>query len=557
MSRGTTSSASSLAGVAGAAGPAEELGAGRRLGRYELLTPIGEGGMGRVWAARMEGTRGFRKIVAIKALSSTAVNDPKFEQMLFSEAHLASQIRHRHVVEILDLGEEQGVVFIVMEWVDGESLHRLVHGGGRGDPLPPEIAARIVADAASGLHAAHELCDEQGRHVGLVHRDVSPQNILIARDGTVKVVDFGIAKALGLASGATRTRELKGKISYMAPELVRSQPLDRRSDVFSLGVVLFEVLAGQRPFVADHEVAILQLIAFGDAPRLSTQVPDCPPELEDIVANALARDPADRFQTAEQLSLALEQYLSRSGQVVTSAHLAAAALDRCGAEMDAVRRRITSASTPSADAPARASTPEIAAAPDAPAAAISSPAADVRPAAPVFGPAPAFAPPAPIAAAPASAPLPARSPALSWIVAIAVFAVAAIAGIAALALTRSTPAPPVIASAAPGGEGAPILLRVKPAGAVVRVAGATVGAGDQRIARPSAGARTAVEVRLDGYEAKTLEIGADAPAAIDVDLVPTIAPSVATASVAQVPSAARPASSNRGKGKVAVPANPY
>ncbi|HVY47784.1 MAG TPA: serine/threonine-protein kinase, partial [Minicystis sp.] len=326
-------------------GDRDEVGPGRRLGRYELISPIGEGGMGRVWAARMEGTRGFRKVVAIKTVSPSVAADPDAERMLLNEAHLASQIRHRNVVEILDLGEDEGVLYIVMEWVDGESLQRLLRSGGRAEALAPWIAARIAADAAAGLHAAHELTDESGHKLALVHRDVSPQNILVGRDGTVKVVDFGIAKALGQVNQATRTGELKGKLSYMSPEQVSSRTVDRRSDVFSLGIVLFEMLTGSRPFVADHELGVIQLIAIAQPPRPSTLAPNVPYELEQIVMTALARDPGHRFQTAEDLSLALEQFLSRSGQIVTAAHLAATVRDRCGSRIEAARKRIASAAS--------------------------------------------------------------------------------------------------------------------------------------------------------------------------------------------------------------------
>ncbi len=469
-----------------------EVGPGRRLGRYELVSAIGEGGMGRVWAARMEGTHGFRKVVAIKTLSPSVASDPEAERMFLNEAHLASQIRHRHVVEILDLGEQDGVIYLVMEWIDGESLQRILRSGltRRAEAIPPSLAARIAADAAAGLHAAHELADDTGRPLAMVHRDVSPQNILVGRDGTVKVVDFGIAKALGQVNQATRSGELKGKLAYMSPEQVNAQPIDRRSDVFALGTVLFEMLTGARPFVAEHEVAVLQLIARGEAPRPTTIVPNLPAELEHVVMTALARDVTRRYQTAEELSLALEHFLSRSGEVVTAAHLAAMVRDRCGTKMEAARKRIASASS------SRGSEPLVA-----------TPTSDL------------------------SSSLPQRpsitteltqrttvTRAAPWLVAAAAIA---LASVAVFALRSSGPSSPTAAtaSAEPAAVG-PIAVRVHPKGARVTVGGALAGAGDQVVARPAAGAKTKIAVALEEFAPAEIELSSESPAEVHVYLAP-------------------------------------
>src|SRR5262249_52176616 len=175
----------------------QEIQPGQTLGRYEFLVPIAEGGMAAVWAARLKGSRGFSKTVAVKTMLPTVSDDPQFEQMFLDEAQICARIKHPNVVEILDLGEQDDVLYLVMEWVDGEPLSSVRRAAAKQGNLPRSIAVKIIADAAAGLHAAHELKDELGNPVGLVHRDISPQNILLAYDGGVKIVDFGVAKAAG------------------------------------------------------------------------------------------------------------------------------------------------------------------------------------------------------------------------------------------------------------------------------------------------------------------------------------------------------------------------
>ena len=196
-----------------------EVRAGLVLGRYELLTPIAAGGMAQVWAARLRGARQFQKIVAVKTMLPKLSEDAQFEQMFLDEASLASQIRHPNAVEIMDLGEAHGILYLVMEWIDGVPLNHLMKAAKIRGGVPLPIAARIAMQACAGLHAAHELHDERGRPVGLVHRDVSPQNLLVTYDGVTKVVDFGVAKATALGTAAvTQAGQVKGKVSYMAPE---------------------------------------------------------------------------------------------------------------------------------------------------------------------------------------------------------------------------------------------------------------------------------------------------------------------------------------------------
>src|SRR6185369_4208853 len=223
--------------------------------------PIAAGGMAMVWAARLKGTRGFQKIVAVKTMLPKLSEDDQFEKMFLDEASLASRVRHPNAVEILDLGEQDGVLFLAMEWIDGIPLNQLMKAAKRKTGVPTTVATRIVIQACAGLHAAHELTDAKGKLIGLVHRDISPQNILVTFDGVAKVVDFGVAKATALGEGTTREGQLKGKIGYVAPEQERGEPIDRRADVFAMGIVLYTLTTGKHPFRKDSDTATLFSIA--------------------------------------------------------------------------------------------------------------------------------------------------------------------------------------------------------------------------------------------------------------------------------------------------------
>jgi eukaryotic-like serine/threonine-protein kinase len=293
-----------------------DIGAGNSLGRYDLLTPIAQGGMALVWAARLRGSRGFQKIVAVKAMLPSLSEDARFEEMFLKEAELASRIKHPNVCEILDVGEEDGTPYIVMEWINGEPLSALLKAAKtKPEPLPFSVATRIVQDAAIGLHAAHEVKSEEGTLVGLVHRDVSPQNILVGYDGIVKVVDFGIAKATESSDEKkTQAGQVKGKVQYMAPEQVGGRA-DRRTDIFALGIVLYLLLTGKHPFGAENDMATLRKIC-GPAPvqRPSTLDPKIPPLLDEAVIKALQKNPLKRFQTMAEFAEVLEKARKELGE---------------------------------------------------------------------------------------------------------------------------------------------------------------------------------------------------------------------------------------------------
>jgi eukaryotic-like serine/threonine-protein kinase len=300
----------------------DELRQGGKLGNNELVLRIGRGGMATVWVAR-ELARDQDRLVAVKAMLLELADDPEFVKMFRDEVRLVRAIRHPNVVEVHDVGEEAGVMWMSMEWVEGESLHTVIAEAGKRRAIPAEMAVRIIADVASGLHAAHELRDEQGQSRGVVHRDISPHNILIGADGAIKLVDFGVAKAVGRASEATRVGQLKGKFGYMSPEQARGQPVDRRSDVFSLGIVLFELTTGRRLFRGETDLQTLELVTMGQVPAPTSIDPSYPRELERIVLTALERDLGKRYATAAALESELRGFLKAAHMVVPKSGIAA------------------------------------------------------------------------------------------------------------------------------------------------------------------------------------------------------------------------------------------
>jgi serine/threonine-protein kinase len=271
----------------------------RPLGRYALLVPIGSGGMGTVYLSRMRGIGGFSRDVAVKCLHSHLQNDDALVQSFLREARVAANIRHPHVVPVIDVDRTPEGVFLVMDYVPGASLAELRKlAAEQRQSLPPAVAMPILADALSGLHAAHELRDEAGRSLGIVHRDFSPHNILAGTDGRGRLVDFGVAK-VARSSLRTESGVIKGKLPYMSPEQVQGAELDRRSDVWAAGVVAWELLAGRRMHRDSHETKVLMAIANQEAPSLAEACPGLPPRLVAVVGGALVRDPGARCPDAE------------------------------------------------------------------------------------------------------------------------------------------------------------------------------------------------------------------------------------------------------------------
>ncbi len=282
-----------------------ELDGPRTLGRYVMHGEIASGGMAVVHFGRLLGPVGFSRTVAIKRLHAHLAKDPGFRAMFLDEARLAARIRHPNVVPTLDVLEEDDALYLVMDYVHGESLDRLLRNAGRqGEVVPPAIAAGIARDVLNGLHAAHEATSERGRPLGIVHRDVSPQNILVGIDGQARVLDFGVAKAQARMQ-LTAEGQLKGKIAYMAPEQVDQTALDRRADVWSLSVVLWEALTGKRLFVGDHPAQLMKVVLSQPIPSPREIAPHVPEALGTLVMRGLERDREARFESAEAMALAI------------------------------------------------------------------------------------------------------------------------------------------------------------------------------------------------------------------------------------------------------------
>jgi serine/threonine protein kinase len=295
---------------------------GDELGSYQLLVPIGAGGMGRVWVARELNAPGGRtRLVAVKTALAEEGASESFYRVLFDEARIASLLTHPNVCTIHGAERDRGVVYLTMDYSDGGSLRELL------DSMPERklevpTAVRIIARVCSGLHAAHELLGEDGEPLHVVHRDVSPQNILISTTGQVRLTDFGVAKARGQIHAPTQTGEVKGKLSYMAPEQVTTRDVDRRADIFALGCVLYEATVGERPYAGGDALATLYQLLEEPLTPPSAKSPGYPPELEKIIMHAMARDREARFATAEELGRALERFLLGEKAMVSDTRIA-------------------------------------------------------------------------------------------------------------------------------------------------------------------------------------------------------------------------------------------
>jgi serine/threonine protein kinase len=282
-----------------------------RIGKYQVLQRLANGGMGEVFLALQTGPAGFLRKVVIKRMRAPITENPDFVRMFLNEARLAAMLSHPNVVHILELDKaEDGSWFIVMEHIHGRSLREVLGATSRrGTPgLPPELAARVCADMLRGLHHAHEMRDPEGKRLEIIHRDVSPENVLVSFSGTVKLVDFGIAKAMA-ESPSTQVSSLKGKVPYLAPEQLGLQRVDARTDVYATGCVLYEMLSGQSAFPVHSNADLMEDVLHSMPVPLATRCPHVPEPLGAIVWRAMAKSPAERFSSAQEMATALEDFL--------------------------------------------------------------------------------------------------------------------------------------------------------------------------------------------------------------------------------------------------------
>ncbi len=278
----------------------------RFAGKYQLLRHLAKGGMGEVLLASLRRQAGFSKLVVVKRILPHFAQDPMFVQMFVQEARLSAALDHPNIVRVYDFGRAGDSFFLVMEYLHGDTLHALLpRAVATPEGLPLEVTLTIMLGACAGLHFAHEAAGPDGQSLGIVHRDISPANVFVTHAGEVKVLDFGIAKALSVGT-ITQAGARKGKLPYMSPEQCLGAPIDRRSDIFSLGILLYEMTTAKRLF-RGGEFEVMDMITSGKVPPPSSRALDYPPALEAVVMKALAREPADRHATAHELHEELEQ----------------------------------------------------------------------------------------------------------------------------------------------------------------------------------------------------------------------------------------------------------
>jgi len=296
------------------------VGVAKPFGKYTILAKLGQGGMADVFLAVSRGPSGFSKLVVIKRLKSDVGEDPEFKQMFLDEGKLAARLNHVNIVQSNEVGEIEGHLYLAMEFLDGQPLNRIIQRAKKREEKPVSEYLRVLSETLAALHYAHELTDFDGTPLSVVHRDVSPHNIFVTYDGQVKLVDFGIAKA-ATRSQNTATGVVKGKISYMAPEQALCAPVDRRADVFSVGVMLWELWCGKRFWGDLSEVQILKKMAFGDVDSLAAIAADVPPELDRICTKALSMVPADRYETALEFKEELDAFIANVDRKVDGGEL--------------------------------------------------------------------------------------------------------------------------------------------------------------------------------------------------------------------------------------------
>jgi serine/threonine-protein kinase len=293
------------------------------VGKYQLVSKLAQGGMAEVFLAKVAGPMGFEKTLVLKRILPHLAEDPRFVGMFLTEARVAAQLNHPHIVQIFDFGQSEGSYYLAMEYIDGPDLRTLLARATQaGLSLPPAFCAKLISAACEALAFAHDFVEpDTGRHLELIHRDISPDNLLLSRQGALKVVDFGIAKATN-QSHKTKTGLIKGKLAYMPVEQLQGQPLDRRADVYALGVVLYELLTGNYPFEATTDVSIMQAVLFEPRVPAASRRPDLPQALSGILDKALAKVREQRYPDCISFQADLERFILSTGQPMGARELA-------------------------------------------------------------------------------------------------------------------------------------------------------------------------------------------------------------------------------------------
>jgi serine/threonine-protein kinase len=532
--------------------------AARVAGKYRPILRLAQGGMARVHLAVMESGPGVQKLVVVKELKPELAQDHEFVAMFVDEARLAARLAHPNVLTTYEIGESEAGPFLVMEYLDGQPLSSVLPRLGRAK-FPLELHVWVLVQVLAGLHYAHELADFDGAPLCVVHRDVSPQNVLLCYDGHVKLLDFGIAKAAGSVA-RTETGVFKGKLGYIAPEQVTGAPIDRRADVFSVGVMLWEALAWRRLTHGDTEAQVLSKRTTGAHPRILDLNPQAPRELVQIAERAMALDPRDRYDTAADMQHALEVWLHGRPRV-GARELAAALAAPFEAERAKVKRAIEeqlgaaslsgsfprvsgwtgrSAPPPPAETSDRASAPPLSAVPPSsapPAASLPPPVSQ-----PPTGPVPPSAPlEAHVAASFGATRIVIVVATLGAAVLLLLLAIGAAARLGARteqSAAASTEAPASGAAPASAVPTVTVHLEATPREATLRLDGAALGANPFRGAMPRDGVAHRVEASAPGYrtDARVVVFDRDVdlllPLAREVAAPATSAPSVSAGAAA-------------------------
>jgi serine/threonine-protein kinase len=510
-------------------------------GKYRLFARIGRGGMADVLLSVAHGPVGFNKLVVVKRLRSILIDNPESVTMFLDEARLAARLNHPNVVHTYEVCEQKGIYFIAMEYLDGQPLHKLAKAAAEaGVKVKPALWARVVADALKGLHYAHELTDYNGAPLHIIHRDVSPQNIFVTYTGTVKVVDFGIAKT-DLNETKTETGILKGKIAYLAPEQAQAAPIDARVDLFAMGIVLWELLTDKRLVQGDAASALNQILNR-DFPRVRDEATDCPAELDAIAMRALERDVTKRFQSAQEMRSALEAYIRKSGESVDDAEIGALVLRLFDKERADLRRRIEkhvaidddNAALPDLSA-SEASRPSLPPTSSIETARLAAPAIESTNTSTVYS----AVQPSPHAASPSRR---------NVVVAMGVVAAAIVAAIAfvvprggsmATKPVDPTPLPTASQTAAPGVATIRITLRASPPSATLFLDDSALPSNPYAHDYPADGTAHRVRASAPSYGDETREIVFDANASMEISLTrdaPAADSASSASSVASAPS---------------------